>query len=404
MIQAARPAYQTRRDMGPWLDRFEEEHDNIRSVLDWQLATGEAATALELCGGLYWFWYIRGYLAEGRARIERALEMSPGAPAQSRSRAYLGAAMMAHWQGDDERAVPWVTEAIELARQCGDEYGAVFGMGVLALVAEDSGQFEEAVEPLERALELAEQGGFPPTVALIMDHLGVVAWGRGQQEQAIAFWEKGLAIHRDIGDLWGASIALSYLGIAACERRDPASALPMLRESLVYRWEMRNTEDVAHGLSNLAMVAVAAGEFERAARLFGTAESTHELIGNPVKEPERSIYERSIDKARAGMDPTSFQEAWTAGRALNLETAVGEAMAPIELARGPDARPYDLTARELEILKLIAVGKSDREIGDELFISTRTAQTHVSHILGKLGVSSRSAATNMAIREGIANF
>jgi non-specific serine/threonine protein kinase len=152
----------------------------------------------------------------------------------------------------------------------------------------------------------------------------------------------------------------------------------------------------------MAMVAVAAGAIERAARLFGAAESTHELIGNPVKEPEKTIYQRYIDKTRASMDAESFQAAWTAGRALNLETAVAEALLPIEITPAGGERRFDLTDRELEVLRLLAQGKSDRDIGEELFISTRTAQTHVSHILAKLGVSSRSAATNVAIREGIA--
>jgi DNA-binding CsgD family transcriptional regulator len=160
---------------------------------------------------------------------------------------------------------------------------------------------------------------------------------------------------------------------------------------------------VAHGLANLAMVAAAAGHAERAARLFGAAEATHELIGNPVKEPERSIYERSIARARGGLSPDRFQAAWSAGRSLALEQAVAEALEPIDLTGPPaqESRPFDLTARELEVLRLLVEGRSDREIGEELFISTRTAQGHVSHILNKLGVGSRAAAVGLAIRMGI---
>ena len=66
-----------------------------------------------------------------------------------------------------------------------------------------------------------------------------------------------------------------------------------------------------------------------------------------------------------------------------------------------ETRPFDLTARELDVLELMVSGLSDRDIADRLFISTRTAQGHVSHILGKMGVSSRTAATAMAMREGI---
>jgi DNA-binding CsgD family transcriptional regulator len=97
------------------------------------------------------------------------------------------------------------------------------------------------------------------------------------------------------------------------------------------------------------------------------------------------------------MDAGGFQEAWTEGRALNLESAVAEALLPVKTIPVGGNRPFDLTDREMEVLELLAEGKSDREIGDLLFISTRTAQT-----LGKLDVSSRSAATTLAIREGLA--
>lgn len=402
LVDDARPDLQTRRNLRSWLDRFETEHDNIRTVLDWQLQNDEGNAALDLCGGIFWFWYIRGFLAEGRRWIERALAASPNGDAAARARAYMGAAMMAHWQGDDAQAEPWIRHGIELAEGAGDEWAAAFGWGVLGVVAEDSGRYEDAIAPLEHALEVADRMAFPATVGLVLDHLGVVAWGRGDQAGAIAHWERGLAVHREVGDEWGASIALSYLGIAACERGDLSTALETQRESLRYRWEIRNTEDVAHGLSNLAMIAVAGGNPQRAARLFAAAESTHELIGNPVKEPERSIYQRYIDKARTALGDDLFSETWAAGKMLPLDGAVAEAFAPLEIIRDAESRPFGLTDREMDVLQLMVRGLTDREIADRLFISTRTAQGHASHILGKMGVSSRTAATSLAIREGIA--
>ena len=60
-----------------------------------------------------------------------------------------------------------------------------------------------------------------------------------------------------------------------------------------------------------------------------------------------------------------------------------------------------LTAREQEVLRLLADGRSDREIAQTLFVSRRTATTHVANILAKLGVSSRAAAAAHAIRAGL---
>jgi NarL family two-component system response regulator LiaR len=60
-----------------------------------------------------------------------------------------------------------------------------------------------------------------------------------------------------------------------------------------------------------------------------------------------------------------------------------------------------LTARELEIARLVANGRSNQEIADELFISLRTVQTHVSNILSKLEVGSRAAVAAYAVRRGL---
>jgi DNA-binding NarL/FixJ family response regulator len=91
-----------------------------------------------------------------------------------------------------------------------------------------------------------------------------------------------------------------------------------------------------------------------------------------------------------------------------VQQAVEEALAsnPVEEALQAEVtldpvRPYDLTEREIEVLRLVADGLMDKEIGEALFISTRTVQTHVSHVLGKLDVPSRSAATNLALTQGL---
>ena len=68
---------------------------------------------------------------------------------------------------------------------------------------------------------------------------------------------------------------------------------------------------------------------------------------------------------------------------------------------GDQARhQYRLTARELEVLRLFAIGRSNREIAAELFISAKTASVHVSNIMSKLGVANRVEAAALAYRLG----
>jgi len=112
------------------------------------------------------------------------------------------------------------------------------------------------------------------------------------------------------------------------------------------------------------------------------------------------------------MSADAFTAAWAAGAALSLpdavtlgaESAAELANAPAAPAPTPEsaaAAEVGLTKREREVLRLIVEGQSDRDIGEALFISHRTAMTHVLNILNKLGVNSRTAAAAWAIRNGL---
>jgi DNA-binding NarL/FixJ family response regulator len=111
----------------------------------------------------------------------------------------------------------------------------------------------------------------------------------------------------------------------------------------------------------------------------------------------------------------AFAAAWAAGRALPQEEAVAEAETVFaEAAAGAGPRPaasaaaepdpgaaLGLTPREREVLRLVAAGRSDREIAAALFVSPRTATTHVTNILAKLAAANRTEATAVALRRGL---
>jgi DNA-binding CsgD family transcriptional regulator len=99
---------------------------------------------------------------------------------------------------------------------------------------------------------------------------------------------------------------------------------------------------------------------------------------------------------RLGTGPLQEAIESAAARAVvSLDDAAGEEPA------GDEVRPYNLTARELEVLTLVAAGHTNRQIGEALFISEKTASVHVSRILGKLGASSRAQAAALAGQIGL---
>lgn len=149
------------------------------------------------------------------------------------------------------------------------------------------------------------------------------------------------------------------------------------------------------------------GQAEQAARFFGAAEALRERHGLALVPVERPRLERAMAPARARLTRAAFAAAFAAGRALPLEEAIAEALAvadTVAAASPPTdaAAALGLTRREREVLRLLAEGRSDREIAEMLFISPKTAGVHVSHVLGKLGVPSRTAAADHALRHGLA--
>lgn len=175
----------------------------------------------------------------------------------------------------------------------------------------------------------------------------------------------------------------------------------------------------AYCLAGLAGIAGAHRQPERAARLFSAAEALRESAGLPLPRVQRTDYDRDVAAARAQLDEAAFAVAWATGRALTLEEAIAEAERialeppPAQttaeaLGQAPQPTSADadrlgtLTARERQVLALIAQGYTNHAIADALVIAERTAEIHVSNILGKLGVTSRTQAAAYAAAHGLA--
>jgi predicted ATPase/DNA-binding CsgD family transcriptional regulator len=407
MAEGAWPAFAHRVDQTQWLNRMDVEHGNLRAALAWLHQTGDVGTALALSGRLFWFWYVRGHIREGCQWLERSLECAVDAPAEARARALLGLAVLTHRQGSHARAGTYLIESLALCREIEDQWGTASALGMLGIVTEDSGDFARASTFQAEALQRFRVMGDMSNASLCLTHLGVVAWGAGDLAKAIPRWVEALEMQREVGDTWGASVSLSYLGLAACERAQLAEAGALLRESLTLRWAMRTPEEVTQSIASFAMLAVASGNFAQAARWFGAAEAGREAIDLYLHEPERSKYADAIGLTRENLRQDAFTAAWSEGRALTPEQAVAEAMetapspeAPIASAATPDTR-VSLTPREQEVLSLLVMGRTDREIADTLFVSPRTAHGHVANIFAKLDVHTRTAAATAAIGAGL---
>jgi non-specific serine/threonine protein kinase len=162
--------------------------------------------------------------------------------------------------------------------------------------------------------------------------------------------------------------------------------------------EMVDPSGVAMALSNLGGIAQRTGDPLRAVRMFGAAEVLREAsIGSAflsVSPAERAICEESEHRARIAIGESAFAVAWAAGRALSFADAVA---AGLEAAPAPTAVAAPLSRREQEVAVLIAEGHTNREIAERLVITEWTVDTHVRHILTKLGLRSRAQVAVWAV-------
>jgi non-specific serine/threonine protein kinase len=155
---------------------------------------------------------------------------------------------------------------------------------------------------------------------------------------------------------------------------------------------------VAECLVGVAGVALALGQPERAARLFGAADACLQAARAAIAPVNLAEYERNLAAARARLGPSAFASACQAGRAMSPEQAVAYATATADHLSGAAGRqdrqradPWLglLTPREGDVAALLVRGLSNRQIASQLVITEQTVETHVKHLLGKLGLASR---------------
>ena len=184
-------------------------------------------------------------------------------------------------------------------------------------------------------------------------------------------------------------------------RGDLVTARALLEEGLAILRALNDKWFIAFCLEELASVVMAQGEPVWAARLWGAADALRDTVGLPLPPVFRADYERSVAAARTRIGEKAFTAAWAEGRTMAPEH-VFIARGPATIATSPPVKspttyPDGLTAREVEVLRLVAQGLTNEQVAEQLVISPRTVNIHLTSIFGKIGVSSRSAATRYAM-------
>ena len=164
----------------PWLDLLDQDYTNIRTALGWLLERGEVAKASIFAAALWSFWYVRGYLTEGRKWLTELLAQDAVLEPDVRAKMLQGAGRLAYSQGDYAKAETLYEEGLVLRRQLGNEGDVAKLLGNLALVALDRRDFEKATSLLEECLAVQRRLGDKFQIAMVLNNLGDVIRPPGQ--------------------------------------------------------------------------------------------------------------------------------------------------------------------------------------------------------------------------------
>jgi predicted ATPase/class 3 adenylate cyclase len=361
-------------DQLEWLRRLETDHDNMRTALAWALRGEQAELTLGLGGALWWFWFVRGHYSEGRRWLERALAMDGRGSGDSRAMVLAGVGALALEQGDldrveeaceeglellsyeakqrseaklylliplghvalekedHSRATKLFEESLALSWETGHALGRADSVMSLATTSYEQGDLERATRLFEEGLDLFRQLGDRLGLAWCLINLGLAVYSGGDSGRAAKLTEEGVGLLRKLGVGADTAVGLCNLGWMALSQNDPGKAADYYEESLRLASDTGMEPVVLTTLEGYACLAGVRGEAQRAARLWGAAQTIQEAKGVPRDTDFLAEADARIAAVRSGMGEEAWEEAWFKGRAMTLDEAVSDALEGEEMA------------------------------------------------------------------------
>ena len=421
--------------------RYDVDGGNVLQVLSQCRADGDAEMGLRLCTAVRPCWIVRGTFTEGGEWLDSLLALdAPAVPLGVQGAALVGRAQLALPSAPAE-AESFAGAGLALCRAAGDEWWTASALNLLSDIALHTGRTDEAAPAADEALSIAQAAGDGWNEGYALGVRAAIAGLAGRLREAEQLATASISIMHRIDQQWGVARALLGLGDLARLRGDPGGAHSRYLGALAILREIDARPDIARCLAGLARVALDLGSVgqarqhlseslrlshstgsrigvargleafaalagaedrpELAVQLTAAASALREAAGFPALSGARA--ERYLAPARRLGEP-AVARLWAQGLAMGSDAAVALALStPQEADGGRDtvtlaavgayevaaAPPGTLTPRERQIAALVASGRSNKAIAEELVISPATAARHIANILAKLGFSSR---------------
>jgi predicted ATPase/DNA-binding winged helix-turn-helix (wHTH) protein len=353
-------------DRAAWLTRCDIEHDDFRAGLDFLFQTGDLDWGFRFCTALFRFWDMREHSAEGRARLERILELAGEDHVRERAKTCLFLAAFTTTQGDFRAAAHFSELGRSLFEQLNDPLGVALSWNASAIGARDRGDYVTAQTNFEKSLTFFRTMADRVATARCLHNIGNVckirgdyararmalteamqifqglgdssgaAWALNQQADvardqgdlagARALYERALFAFRSAGDRWGQARSLADLGAIACELGEHSPAFLNFRESLDIFSSLEHRRGIARVLEGLACYALSREDSYRALRVAAAASHLRKMVSAPLTPAEQSKLDQRLQGAWQQVGELEGKKAWSEGYAMPLENAIHHAL------------------------------------------------------------------------------
>jgi len=311
-------------DAVEWLERLDDEHDNLRAALEYYNAAADSERELRLATALWRFWYQRGHVSEGSERLRAALAGKGEEPSVAREEGLNRLSKLASFQGAYDDAVALAEQALASARKRGDADNVTRSLLNLGFALVVSGDYERAAAIFE---ELIEQGSFEPrTRALALLNLSVCLIAKGDHHEARRRQQEGLDLFRKLGSADAVATSLINLGEIELRLGETERAREHLAESVPICLRLGNRHTLAQGIQGLAGVRLAEGDAAGSARLLGASDGLLEEIAVTREASDQAWTERTLEGLRERLAEEELAQGLAAGRALTLDEVVALAL------------------------------------------------------------------------------
>jgi non-specific serine/threonine protein kinase len=403
-----------RRDQLAWFQRLEAEHDNLRTALRWLLDHREDALALRMGAALGDFWDWRGYQAEGWRWFGEILTLPPETdPALfGKVQRLAGACLL--WLGDLDQSKRLLGEALAVARRNQDGNAtleALFFQGMHALM---SGEMTRCRLLIQEEVELAEELQDGLYLALGLNGLAYLAFREGDGREAAALASAALARLQADNNLVSATTVHFYLAWLLYELGEIDRAVQVVRTRLRDCLALDHRLQLCRGVEATLLIVGDRADPEETACLLGAWDALVQATGTAsaffTRLSGRELTD-SLEDLRGRLEHEGFAGAYRAGRSLPFPAIVELAQTLLDAVRQPattsEARvrarapANPLSPRELEVLRLVAQGMSNKQIAREMIVAQSTVAYYLTSIYNKLGVDTRTHALAVAAQRGL---